>query len=382
MENVGNLELQENWQLIEKLLPAGWQDKAKESLAWNGIYEQKFLDPSTLLRVLLMHITGNSLRQTAAQAKMGGLVDVSDVAILKRLRKCQAWFSWMVQRLADNAARTELPVLPGRRMRFIDGSIVCEPGPKGATWRLHYAIDAVSLCCEEAHVTDIHQGESLTRFKVAPGDILMGDRNFATRRGIRYVKSHQGDVIVRMNLTNVPLEDQEGKKIHILPLLRTLKEGESAAFDVQMRDEQGTLPLRLCVRKHEAPQQQQAQDRVRREARKDKCALQDQTVEAACYVMVLTTIFGLPAEMILGLYRWRWQVELAFKRLKSLLHFGHLKKKDAQGALAWLQGKVLLALLIEKLIAVGDLFSPELDHFGDEGSIDRSGQITRAQSLA
>jgi hypothetical protein len=373
MDIMGNIEeLQEDWSVIEKILPAGWEKKAKECKAWSGAYVQKFVDPSTLLRVLLMHISGSSLRQTAVQAKVGGLVDVSNVALLKRLKKCNAWFCWMVQKLAYEVGQAgEMPALPGKRLRLIDGSVISEPGAKGSTWRLHYAINAATLCCDEAHVTDIHQGESLTHFGIEPNDVLMGDRNFATRRGIRYVKSQQGDVIVRMNLTNVPLEDEQGQKRDVLALLRTLKEEETGIWHVWMRDEQGTLPLRLCVRKHDTRQGQEAQDRVRREARAEKRTLQPQTLEAACYVMVLTTLLEWPAEFILGLYRWRWQIELAFKRLKSLLGYGRLKKKDEQGAKAWLQGKLLLALLIEKLIAEGALFSPERRDFGGEKSLIR-----------
>jgi hypothetical protein len=58
------------------------------------------------------------------------------------------------------------------------------------------------------------------------------------------------------------------------------------------------------------------------------------------------------------MYRHRWQIELAFKRLKSLLHLGHLKKTDPVGAKAWLQGKLFVATLIETLIVVGERFSP------------------------
>jgi hypothetical protein len=50
--------------------------------------------------------------------------------------------------------------------------------------------------------------------------------------------------------------------------------------------------------------------------------------------------------------------QLAFKRLKSLLQLGHLKKTDQDGAKAWLQGKLFVATLIETLIAVGERFSP------------------------
>jgi IS4 transposase len=61
---------------------------------------------------------------------------------------------------------------------------------------------------------------------------------------------------------------------------------------------------------------------------------------------------------IMEFYRQRWQVELAFKRLKSLLQLGHLKKIDKDGAKAWLQGKLLVACLIETLILTAERFSP------------------------
>ena len=86
--------------------------------------------------------------------------------------------------------------------------------------------------------------------------------------------------------------------------------------------------------------------------------MQPETVEAAGYVIVLTTLCEVEPALILELYRYRWQIELAFKRLKSLLQLGHLKKTDPVGAKAWLQGKLFVATLIEMLIAVGERFSP------------------------
>ena len=65
---------------------------------------------------------------------------------------------------------------------------------------------------------------------------------------------------------------------------------------------------------------------------------------------------------MLELYRCRWQVELAFKRLKSILATGHLKKTDPIGAKAWLQGKLLAAVIIEALINLGERFSPGDTH--------------------
>ena len=62
-------------------------------------------------------------------------------------------------------------------------------------------------------------------------------------------------------------------------------------------------------------------------------------------------------------------IELSFKRLKSLLQLGHLKKTDKEGAKAWLQGKLLVACLIETLIFTAERFSPWGYRTGERGVI-------------
>jgi IS4 transposase len=54
----------------------------------------------------------------------------------------------------------------------------------------------------------------------------------------------------------------------------------------------------------------------------------------------------------------RWQIELAFKRLKSLAQLGHLPKHDNRSSRAWLYGKLLVVLLAQKLIRIGRDISP------------------------
>jgi hypothetical protein len=57
---------------------------------------------------------------------------------------------------------------------LVDGSTISEPGATGSTWRLHYALNLATLSCDEVHVTEANEGESLTRFKIQAGDIVMG----------------------------------------------------------------------------------------------------------------------------------------------------------------------------------------------------------------
>jgi hypothetical protein len=300
------------------------------------------------------------LRETAVRASAGGLANVSDVALLKRLRGCGAWFQWMAQEMAASMvlSPTTDALLPGRRVRLIDGSSVCEPGATGSTWRLHYALDLRTLKCDEVHVTEASVGESLTHFAISPGEVIMADRGFANRRGLRHVVTHKADVILRANLTCLPLLDQSEQRLALLPLLRTLAIGQAADWPAHTQDAIGAIAVRVCAYRKTAAQTLAAQQAIEQEARRKKRHVRPETLEAAGYVIVLTTLSEPSAAAIMEFYRRRWQIELAFKRLKSLLELGHLKKVDKDSARAWLQGKLLVACLIEKLILTAERFSP------------------------
>lgn len=355
LTDIGN-----DWEVIRHVLPAHWESKARELGAVRRQL-RGFEDVASVLRVLLIHLAdGCSLRETAVRASAGGLAAVSDVALLKRLRACGAWFEWMVQQLAGEMALPLAPdaLLPGRRVRLIDGSSVCEPGATGSTWRLHYALNLRTLSCDEVHVTEASVAESLALFEIRAGDIIMADRGFARRGGVRWVTQRRGDVLLRTSLTNLPLRRRDGKPLQMLALLRPLDVGRCGDWPARIEDEHGGIDVRVCGYKKTAAQTQAAVKAIELEARKKGRKPRAETLEAAGYVIVLTTLTEPTAQAIMEFYRRRWQVELAFKRLKSLLQLGHLKKFDKDGARAWLQGKLLVACLIEKLILTAERFSP------------------------
>ena len=349
----------QDWEVVMQMLPAQWEAKAGELGAVRRL--RGFASVGSLLRVLLIHLAdGCSLRETAVRASAGGLAAVSDVALLKRLRGCGAWFEWMARELAGGMALPSAgdALLPGRRVRLVDGSSVCEPGATGSTWRLHYALNLHTLSCDEVHVSEASVGESLTHFDIRAGDVIMADRGFAKRSGLRHVVQRKGDVVLRTGLTQLPLHDRRGRRLEMLPLLRKLAIGQAADWPARVQDDSGAVAVRVCAYKKTAAQTLAAQQAIQQEARKKQRKVQPQTLEAAGYVIVVTTLAEPSAATIMEFYRRRWQIELAFKRLKSLLQLGHLKKFDKEGARAWLQGKLLVACLIEKLILTAERFSP------------------------
>lgn len=366
---VGELaSIGQDWDVVTQMLPPQWEAKAAELGAVRRL--RGFENVGALLRVLLIHLAdGCSLRETAVRAHAGGLATVSDVALLKRLRGCGAWFEWMAREMAFGMALplAEDTLLPQRRVRLIDGSTVSEPGATGSTWRLHYALNLRTLSCDEVYVSDASIGESLTHFDIRAGDVIMADRGFAKRPGLRHVVQHKADVVLRASLTNLPLHNRRGQSVDMLPQLRKLATGQAGEWPAQVQDDMGAIPVRVCAYRKTIAQTQAAQEAILQEARKKRRTVQPRTLEAAGYVIVVTTLTKPSAAAIMEFYRRRWQIELAFKRLKSLLQLGHLKKIDKDGARAWLQGKLLVACLIEKLILTAERFSP-WGYVADDGS--------------
>lgn len=354
------LGAEEDWQVVLRFLPGGWRDKAKELGALRRC--RRFPDAEALLRTLLIHLAdGCSLRETAVRAGVGGIAVVSDVALLKRLRASGEWLRWMAAGVMEAWVEKRPPVLleSRRRWRVVDGSVISEPGATGSTWRLHYSICLPSLRCDEMRLTTPRVGESLKRFTVRPGDVLIADRGFAHRAGVDHVVAGGGDVLVRINLTNMPLLDGAGEAFPLLARLRSLTGTRKGEWEVWVAYEDRRIGGRVCALRKSRQAAERARRALLKEAARKGRRVKPETLEAAGYTFVFTTLERrFPASAVLELYRGRWQVELAFKRLKSIMNLGHLKKTDPEGAQAWIHGKLLVAFLLEALIAAGDRFSP------------------------
>ena len=360
MKKLTWLDQEDDWQVLMTFLPPGWQTKAKELGAL--LRCRVFENAEDLLRTLLIHLAeGCSLRETAVRAKQGHIVSVSDVALLKRLNASGEWFRWMAVRVMERWIEKQPEAIFGKtlRIRLIDGSTIQEPGSTGSTWRLHYSIGLPSLRCDEVYVTSPEEGESFERFRVHPGDLFIGDRNFGRRADVKHVVQGGGQVLVRINLTNLPLVNKDGAPFPLLNRLRTLTKTKLGDWDVCVPYEKTWIPGRVCALKKSKVAAEKAQRKVLQENSRKGGQVRPETIEAAAYTFVFTTLDrAFSPATVLEIYRGRWQIELAFKRLKSIIELGHLRKADLEGAKAWLHGKLLVAFLIEALITAGERFFP------------------------
>ena len=348
------------WLTLRRLLPPGWQHAAAVFKAFRR--SRALRSSSALLRLLLFHASNDgSLRSTVEQASEAGLTTLSDVALRKRLRNSLGWLQWLNARLCQEVRAQARPPA-GLRLRALDSTTVQGPRSQGTDWRLHYTLQLQTMACDWHRLTDAHVSEALEWTPVAPGDVLVADRNYLRPRGVRAVRRHDGHVVVRLKWAHPKLVDAQGHRVRALTKARRKRVDQPGDWVVNLWDkDHPDQPIagRLVSLKLPAPLAHRARLRAERAARKKGQRADPRSLEAAQYVLLFTTLpNSLTAVQVLEIYRWRWQVEVTFKRLKQLLRLGHLPHDDATSAQAWVQSKMLLALLLEKIERLGRSFSP------------------------
>jgi hypothetical protein len=291
---------------------------------------------------------GMSLRTAAGWASGSGLAQVSDVAVLKALRRMADWMEALVGRALES--RLEQSVACDRPIVLIDATSVAQPGGTTSDWVLHcrYRTDIGFTGFE---LTDRHGGEHLSRHALQAGDLAIADRGYARGSGLAHALACGADYLIRTGWRSLAWREADGKPLNLLARLEHLRPGEIADLPMQVAVEGRLLATRLIVLARDAKATAQAERRVRLKSQKKCCAGDPRSMTAARYLMVVTSLDAehYPAQQILALYRLRWQIELAFKRLKSLLRFDRLPAKDKDLARTWLNSHLLLALVLDTL---------------------------------
>jgi hypothetical protein len=307
-----------------------------------------------LLHLALAYAAGGlSLRDTAAWAALQGLARMSDVAVLDRLRGAALWLEKLLAAILVERAATAPPGPARRRIRLIDATTVSAPGSTGADWRIHVEYDPAARHMVGIEVTDGRAAESLARFTIGAGEVVIADRCYAKARDLRAVRQAGGDFVVRVGWNALRLRHADGRRFDLFAALAPLGHGEQAEAMLELlpeRNRGSTVPLRLVMLRLPAEAAERGRKRARRRGQKQGKRTQPNTLRAAEYVLLATSLGSeVTATDLLELYRTRWQIELLFKRLKSLIGLDDLPADDPDLARTWLYAKLIAALLTEDL---------------------------------
>src|ERR1700681_3307936 len=319
--------------------------------------KREIKNAETLLRLALAYGgCGMSLRETCAWAEAGGIASLADPSLLDRLCKAAPWLGDIVAALIAEQAKMPAGRWAGYRLRALDGTSICQPGADRTTWRLHVGYDLATAQVDQLELTDVHGAETLQRLAYRPGDIVLGDRYYARPRDLRPVMDAGADFIVRTGWNSLRLLQANGEPFDLFAALAASAEQES---EVQVRIHEGLTGapppepriLRLVIRRKHPDQAQAEQKRLLKDAKKRGKQPDPRSLEAAKYILLMTSLpaGAFPPTDILILYRFRWQIELAFKRFKSLAGLDALPAKNPQLARAWIYARLIVAIIAEQI---------------------------------
>ena len=359
---------QNNWQLLTSFLPKDWESLAKTT----GAIPRKLYcsdSASSLLRSLLLHIAkGYSLKETSARLKTFG-INISDVGILDALRRSEIWLQQLCYKLYFEQEGFALPNqdLGNRKVRLIDGTIVKEPGRTGSQWRINYSVTMPEFRCGNFDLVSAKgkgNGETIRRYEISDNECVIADRGYSRIADIFYVKERRSDIIVRVSpkMLTFYKEEENGddKKLNLQSELQDLKKvGDIKDYSVYIKNDQNQkIYGKICAIRKSTEATNQTIKNIKQKASRQQLYPSREVLELAKYTIIFTTLTKIDNKTILNWYKVRWQIELAFKRLKSLAGLGHLPKYSDKSSRAWLYGKLLISLLTEKIMRISKTISP------------------------
>ena len=187
-------------------------------------------------------------------------------------------------------------------------------------WRIHARLELAPARFSGFVVTDGGGAERLDRFTPAPGAIVLADRCYARHGGMAAVWGAGADLVVRYGLSSSALLDPAGARLTLNGVLGRPDLPDRLDLPVRLPGPDGSArPGRLILLRRPAASAAKSRARIERKARKRGGSATVKQRRAADWLVLLTTLAAepWPAERVAALYRLRWQIELAFKRLKS-----------------------------------------------------------------
>jgi hypothetical protein len=308
-----------------------------------------------LLRLILAYcLSERGLRLTAAWASSVGLVDISNVALLYRLRQCGDWLAMLVGHALAGAAPK---ASHGRFIRIIDATAVPKKGPearkKNELWRIHSAFDLPDERFGHFELTDQQEGETLDRIPVVKGEIRIGDRAYLQPDRMAKVIDAGADVVIRAGWKSARWIDENGEVVDIVAELRDAP-ADLVDRPIRIKRKGGSLPLAVRLVAIRKPPQaaEEARRKARREAQRGGHTVSKQTLDAADWVILITSlkVEDFTTADVIALYRLRWRIELGFKRLKSLIGLKGPPGTSESSARPHILAHLLTILLLEPLV--------------------------------
>jgi hypothetical protein len=300
----------------------------------------RFVDAGALAYAL----SDLSLKDVAAWASALHLAEITGPGLFYWLRQAEPWLEQVLGQILSE----QVPQAAGGfRLRVVDATVINGPGQKAVQWRAQVSIHPTTGGIRAVELTEDSGGEKFGRHWFGAGDVVLGDRGYATARGVYAVRQPEAHVVVRFNPVTWRTGDEKRRRIY-------LAEKEAEIPKVGAVELKITIPVPPpATASHKTWDSAKAIAWIPARA----VAARTRTGEVT---WLLTTLASkqMPAIGILGLYRVRWQIELLFQRLKALVHWDALPSREGPTAKSWMLARLIAAALAQRLVQPCGPLSP------------------------
>lgn len=316
-----------NWDSMRRFLPFDLDTIAVET---GALTRRRGVSGGEALvhALLLCGLPKASLERASVMAKDAGIANLNPTALFKRLSGSERLLSALFQHtLSFSAERGE--VWNKLNLVAVDATCLCGPAAKTTDQKLHTVYDLSRGIPRFVEITDRYGGERLNRHSAfGAGDLVIADSGYGHNKSFLHALNSKARILMRFQFATVVLNDEDGNRIWEDEINRLVPQEDALDFVVFLPDWEH--PLRAVG------------------SRNDK----------GVPVWILTDLSQdeLPTYELRQLYRRRWQVELFFKRLKSLLDLDELPTRDGPTARPWIWAKLILASLAT--LMAHERFSP------------------------
>lgn len=357
-------EYKENMEKILEIMPEGWKEAARSQKAF--IRGRNIKTPEELLRLNFLYQTyGGTYGLTSALTQISENQEgLNKTAVEKRIVNSASWLKWLCENLSRQEGFLVTPPewLKNYKVNLVDASDYSCNGSRGSDFRLHYMMDLFTMNTTELYFTPASEGETLTRYtKIKDKDIIVADRGYCSIREINYVVEHKADYVIRMRSNSFNLYTKDGTKYDLTEELKMdCTPGRKIDLNLFIKNKKEYIPVRICAVAKSDKDIEKSWRQMKKSNHNRKPLSELQTVWSHFVVGATSLDNEFSTEQILEIYRMRWQIELVFKRFKTIFGGREFTARKEEAVKAWFYGKLLIAVICETLAKKGR-FSPSED---------------------
>lgn len=325
-------------------LPDDVEDSAKKYKVL--IRKREIKSAEDLLRMLLAYsVTDLSLHSTCVWASAVGIASLSKPAFFYRVRDSTEWLLYLLTHvLNQNTEKLKGDLKEGIKIQIVDATHIQGPGAEGLEWRIHtrLAVDpnGKRWCMTGITITEELVGENYGVHEIGPAVLAIGDRGYGTAKGVYYARELGAHVLVRISADNIKVCSIRKNKMLI------------KAYEKEV-PEQGCYSKRILI---PVPPERTIKSNKPWPLEKARAWIPARLIgfrnDKGEVIWLITTLpdYILDDLTAMNLYRIRWQIELLFKRLKSLAWLDRLPAPHiGPTAISWIAARLLGAALVETM---------------------------------